>query len=108
MLSLLNPHDIQFYPRGFRADFKRPDYGAEPEPSFYAEPTLGDKPTRPRSASATSSSIDRRHAGRRRRTTPSTGAGQLNTYYDLIVGTDEMLGAAIKAVDRRRACSTTR
>ena len=55
VLSLLNPHDIQFYPRGFRADFKRPDYDAEPEPSFYAEPTLGDKPTGPGSASATSS-----------------------------------------------------
>ena len=55
VLSLLNPHDIQFYPRGFRADFKRPDYDAKPEPSFYAEPTLGDKPTVPASASATSS-----------------------------------------------------
>ena len=45
VLSLLNPHDIQFYPRGFLADFKRPDYDAQPEPSFYSEPTLADKPS---------------------------------------------------------------
>jgi len=45
VLSLLNPHDIQFYPRGFRVDWKRPDYDAQLEPSFYAEPTLKDKPS---------------------------------------------------------------
>ena len=74
VLSLLNPHDIQFYPRGFRADFKRPDYGAEPEPSFYAEPTLDDKPIAP-------AALPQRRRSRSparptaRRTTPSTGAG---------------------------------
>jgi arylsulfatase A-like enzyme len=94
VLSLLNPHDIQYYPRGFRADFKRPDYGAKPEPSFYAEPTLGDKPSSQQRfrnvvaviAGAPNSTWDSEEYWR----------GQLNTYYDLIVSTDEMLGAAIK------------
>ncbi|MCW2968167.1 MAG: hypothetical protein JWM71_1939 [Solirubrobacteraceae bacterium] len=96
ILSLLNPHDIQFYPRGFRADFKRPDYGAEPEPSFYANPTLDDKPSGQREfrkvvqiiSGAPASSDDQAEYFR----------GLLNTYYDLIVNTDAMLGAAIKEV----------
>ena len=41
VLSLLNPHDIQFYPRGFAVDWKRPDYGAEPEPLVLREPDAG-------------------------------------------------------------------
>jgi arylsulfatase len=94
VLSLLNPHDIQFYPRGFRADFKRPDWGAEPEPSFYSDPTVGDKPSvhhRFRNivsiiAGTPASSIE----------DPEYWRGQLNTYYDLVVGTDEMLGAMVK------------
>ena len=98
VLSLLNPHDIQFYPRGFRADFKRNDYDAEPELSFHdAESRFDDKP-----------SVHKRFrnvvavvAG----TPNSTWSdeeywrGQLNTYYDLIVGTDEMLGAAIRELN---------
>jgi arylsulfatase A-like enzyme len=96
VLSLLNPHDIQFYPRGFRVDWKRPDYDAQLEPSFYAEPTLKDKPSGQDkfrhvvqiiSGSPTDTSDN-----------PEYFRGLLNTYYDLIVGTDEMLGAAIKEV----------
>ena len=94
MLSLLNPHDIQFYPRGFRADFKRRDYGAEPEPSFAAEPDLDDKP----SAHSRFRNVVAIIAGTPNTTwdDPEYWRGQLNTYYDLIVGTDEMLGAAIQ------------
>ncbi len=96
VLSLLNPHDIQFYPRGFRADFKRPDYDPQIEPSFYAEPGLGDKP----SAQARFRNAASLVAGTPNEVQDSEDywRGQLNTYYDLIVGTDEMLGAAVKAV----------
>jgi len=96
VLSLLNPHDIQFYPRGFRADFKRPDYGAKPEPSFAAEPTLGDKP----SSQERFRNISQIVAGTPKGTEadPEYWRGQLNTYYDLIVNTDEMLGAPLKTV----------
>lgn len=96
VLSLLNPHDIQFYPRGFRADFQRPDYGARPEPSFFAEPTTGDKP----SVHARFRNVASVVAGTPPGTTDQAEyfVGQLNTYYDLIVGTDAMLGAAVKAV----------
>ena len=96
VLSLLNPHDIQFYPRGFRVDFKRPDYEAKPEPSFAAEPTLGDKPT----AQQRFRNIVAIIAGTPNgvQDDPEYWRGQLNTYYDLIVGTDEMLGAAVKAL----------
>jgi arylsulfatase len=96
VLSLLNPHDIQFYPRGFRVDFKRPDYDAKPEPSFAAEPTLDDKPSihdRFREVVATIAGTPETSWGN-----PEYWRGQLNTYYDLIVGTDEMLGAAIKSL----------
>lgn len=105
VLSLLNPHDIQFYPRGFRADFKRPDYDAQPEPSFHAEPTLADKPTAHQRFRNVVSII----AGTPNGTTddPAYWRGQLNTYYDLIVGTDEMLGAAVKAVAEAGALDDT-
>ena len=96
VLSLLNPHDIQFYPRGFRVDFKRPDYGAKPEKSFYANPTLDGKP----SAQAKFRDVVATIAGTPKGEwdEPEYWRGQLNTYYDLIVGNDEMLGAAIKEV----------
>jgi arylsulfatase A-like enzyme len=96
VLSLLNPHDIQFYPRGFRVDFKRPDYHAQPEPSFYAEPTLGDKPSAQERFRNVVQVIAGTPAGMQ--DDPEYWRGQLNTYYDLIVGTDEMLGTAIKTV----------
>ncbi len=97
VLSLLNPHDIQFYPRGFRADFERPDYHSPAlEPSFYAEPTLGDKPTsqsRFRDVAATIAGTPKTLFD-----DPAYWRGQRNTYYDLLVGTDEMLAAVVKEV----------
>ena len=94
MLSLLNPHDIQFYPRGFRADFQRPDYQPEPEPSFYAEPTLGDKPSAQQRFRNVVSIIAGTPNGETDK--PEYWHGHINTYHDLIVGTEEMLGAAVK------------
>jgi arylsulfatase A-like enzyme len=96
VLSLLNPHDIQYYPRGYRADFKRPDYDAKPEPSFFAEPTLADKPSSQQRFRDVVAVIAGTPKGVQ--DNPEYWRGQLNTYYDLIVGTDEMLGAAVKAV----------
>lgn len=96
VLSLLNPHDIQFYPRGFRVDFQRPDYEPELEPSFAAEPTLGDKPTAQQRFRNIVAVIAGTPPGVQE--DPAYWRGQLNTYYDLIVGTDEMLGATVKAL----------
>lgn len=105
VLSLLNPHDIQFYPRGFRADFQRPDYDPQLEPSFYAERTLADKPTSQQRFREVAAVV----AGTPRGTQDSEEyfRGHLNTYYDLIVGTDAMLGAAIKAVADKGALDDT-
>jgi arylsulfatase len=96
VLSLLNPHDIQYYPRGFRADFKRPDYSPKLEPSFKAEPTLGDKPTSQQRFRDVVAIVAGTPKGVQ--DDPAYWRGQLNTYYDLIVSNDEMLGAAVKEV----------
>lgn len=105
VVSLLNPHDIQFYPRGFRADFKRPDYGAKPEPSFYAEPTLGDKPSSQSSFRDVAAVV----AGTPKALFDSEEywRGQLNTYYDLIVGTDEMLASVVHELITQGALDDT-
>jgi arylsulfatase A-like enzyme len=105
VLSLLNPHDIQFYPRGFRADWKRPDYGARPEPSFYAEPTLGDKPSGQERFRNVAAIVAGTPAGTW--DDEEYWRGHINTYYDLIVGTDEMLGAVIKKVADKGALDDT-
>ncbi|MCW3017460.1 MAG: hypothetical protein JWO02_4552 [Solirubrobacterales bacterium] len=105
VLSLLNPHDIQFYPRGFRADFKRPDYEPKLERSFYAEPTLADKPTSQQRFREVVAVIA--GTGKTLQDDPAYWRGQLNTYYDLIVRNDEMLGAAIKEVIAQGALDDT-
>ncbi len=96
VLSLLNPHDIQFYPRGFRADYKRPDYDAQPDPSFFAEPTLDDKPSAQKEFKAVAQTV----AGTPSKDTDKEAyvRGLLNTYYDLTVNTDTMLAEAVKTV----------
>jgi arylsulfatase A-like enzyme len=96
VLSLLNPHDIQFYPRGFRADFQRPDTKPVLEPSFYSDPTLGDKPSGQERFRRTAALVAGTPEGIE--DDPEYWRGHINTYNDLIVGTDEMLGAAVKAV----------
>ncbi|MEX2194214.1 MAG: sulfatase-like hydrolase/transferase [Thermoleophilaceae bacterium] len=96
VLSLLNPHDIQFYPRGFRVDFQRPDHRPELEPSFHAEPTTSDKPTahaRFRNVAAIVAGTPAAEFDN-----PEYWRGHINTYHDLIVGTEDMLGAAVREV----------
>lgn len=105
VLSLLNPHDIQFYPRGFRADWKRPDHGGELEPSWAAEPTLADKPSAQQRFRNVVSVIAGTPPGTE--DDPEYWRGHKNTYLDLIVGTDEMLGAAIREVAAQGALDDT-
>ncbi len=96
IVSLLNPHDIQFYPRGFLADFERPDYHAEPEPSFYSDPNLSDKPSvqgKFRDVAATVAGTPAKYFD-----DPEYWRGHINTYRDLIVGTDDMLARVVKEV----------
>jgi arylsulfatase A-like enzyme len=105
VLSLLNPHDIQFYPRGFLVDFKRPDYAPKLEPSFDADPTLADKPSnqaRFRDVVATIAGTPKGMWD-----DPEYWRGQQNTYYDLIVSTDEMLAAVVKEVMDQGALEDT-
>ena len=53
VLSLLNPHDIQFFPRGFRADYQRPT--TTPSPTRRSSTRTCATSRRARSASARSS-----------------------------------------------------
>ncbi len=96
ILSLLNPHDIQFYPRGYAVDFERTDYEPELSPSFEANPTLADKP----SVQSKFRDVVATIAGTPKGVwnDPTYWRNQQNTYLDLIVGTDEMLASAVKAV----------
>ncbi|WP_354701758.1 Bifunctional sulfatase/alpha-L-rhamnosidase [Paraconexibacter sp. AEG42_29] len=105
VVSLLNPHDIQFYPRGFRVDYKRPDYDAPLNPSFAAEPTLADKP----SSQSKFRDVAAVVAGTPKAVIddPEYWRGHQNTYYDLIVGTDEMLAAVVKEVIDQGALEDT-
>jgi arylsulfatase len=96
VLSLLNPHDIQFYPKYYQAGFKAPDYEPQLEPSFAAEPNLDDKPY----AQQLFRDVIEFISGESDTdiNSPAYWRALLNTYYDLIVRTDDMLGAAVKAV----------
>ncbi len=105
VLSLLNPHDIQFYPRGFYADFERPDYGMPLEPSFESDSDLDDKP----SAHGRYRQVVQLISGASQNSNdqPEYFRGLLNTYCDLIVRTDEMLGAVVKELIDQGALDDT-
>jgi arylsulfatase len=105
VLSLLNPHDIQFYPRGFRVDSQRPDHRPELEPSFHAEPTLGDKPSAQQRFRNVVAIIAGTPNGEQDK--PEYWRGHINTYHDLIVGTEEMLGAAVQEVVKQGVLDDT-
>ncbi len=101
VVSLLNPHDIAYYPRGFAADVTRPDWEVKLPVNF--DDDIATKPTVHRQyangAALIRGGID--HAD------IPTWKRLLNTYYDLIVNTDENLAAVVKALHSSGAMDDT-
>lgn len=92
VVSLLNPHDIAYFPRGFTADVKRPDWQVELPPNFADDPA-----TKPKVH-------EQYHQGAaliRGNIAPDDTAAWrrlLNTYCDLVVNTDHNLAAVVRAL----------
>ncbi|MEX2194216.1 MAG: sulfatase-like hydrolase/transferase [Thermoleophilaceae bacterium] len=92
VVSLLNPHDIAYFPRGFSVDVRRPDWQVELPPNFE-----DDGATKPEVHG-------QYHEGAaliRGNIAPddtATWRRLLNTYCDLIVNTDHNLAAIVKAL----------
>lgn len=93
VLSLLNPHDIAYYPRTFQNDFKRRDWEPRLPPNF-----ADDLKTKPSAQTLYQSALKN-----------FTGVGErdeaywlrlINTYYDLLVGTEELLEAVLRELAR--------
>lgn len=101
VVSLLNPHDIAYFPRGFTADVRRPDWQVELPPNFD-----GDGPGKPKVH-------EQYHSGAaliRGNIAPddrATWRRLLNTYCDLIVNTDHNLAAVVKALHESGALDNT-
>jgi arylsulfatase len=101
VVSLLNPHDIAYFPRGFTADVTRPDWEVELPLNFE-----DDKSTKPR--------VHRQYAdgaalirGSIKPDDTATWKRLLNTYCDLIVNTDENYGALLRALGESGALENT-
>ncbi|WP_354701760.1 hypothetical protein DSM112329_02090 [Paraconexibacter sp. AEG42_29] len=92
VVSLLNPHDIAYYPRGFTADVTRPDWEVKLPPNFDAPESA--KPTVHRQYANGAALI---RGGIPDDDTP-TWKRLLNTYCDLIVNTDDNIAAVVKAL----------
>jgi arylsulfatase A-like enzyme len=92
VVSLLNPHDIAYFPRGFSADVKRPDWGVELPLNF--EDDITTKPTVHRQY-ANGAALVRGGIAADDKT---TWRRLMNTYCDLIVNTDDNLAAVVKAL----------
>ena len=92
VVSLLNPHDIAYFPRGFVADVTRPDWQVELPLNFE-----DDKSTKPsvHSQYANGAALIR---GGIDPDDKATWKRLMNTYCDLVVNTDENYGAIIKAL----------
>jgi arylsulfatase A-like enzyme len=92
VVSLLNPHDIAYFPRGFTADIVRPDWEVTLPLNF--EDDITKKPTVHRQyangAALIRGGIDPNDT--------TTYKRLLNTYCDLIVNTDENIAAVVKAL----------
>ena len=93
VVSLLNPHDIAYYPRGFTVDFDRPDWDVKLPLNF--DDDLSTKPH-----------IQEQYHGAIPLITGSIDPNDkaawlrlLNIYCDLIVNTDDNLAAVIKALN---------
>jgi arylsulfatase len=92
VVSLLNPHDIAYFPRGFSVDVRRPDWQVELPPNFEDDPS-----TKPavHGQYANGAALIR---GGIERDDRATWRRLLNTYCDLIVNTDDNLAAVVKAL----------
>lgn len=92
VVSLLNPHDIAYYPRGFSVDTIRPDWGVSLPPSF--DDPQKDKPTVHAQYHGAISLI----TGSLPHEDRAAWLRMLNIYCDLIVNTDDMLAAILQAL----------
>jgi arylsulfatase len=92
VVSLLNPHDIAYFPRGFTVDVERPDWEVKLPLNFEDDPST--KPTVHRQYDEGAALI----RGRIGHDDTKTWKRLLNTYCDLIVNTDDNLAAVIRAL----------
>ncbi len=101
VVSLLNPHDIAYFPRGFAADVTRPDWEVKLPLNF--EDDVTKKPTVHRQyangAALIRGGIDPGDTATYRRL--------MNTYCDLLVNTDENIAAVVKALHTSGAMDDT-
>jgi len=92
VVSLLNPHDIAYFPRGFAADVTRPDWEVKLPLNFEDDPT--SKPTVHRQYANGAALI----RGGIEKNDKATWLRLMNTYCDLLVNTDDNLAAVVKAL----------
>jgi len=90
--SLLNPHDIAYFPRGYSVDVRRPDWEVELPPNFVDDQT---KKPDVHAQYANGAALIR---GGIKPDDKATWKRLLNTYCDLIVNTDENLAAVMRAL----------
>jgi arylsulfatase A-like enzyme len=101
VVSLLNPHDIAYFPRGFAGDVKRPDWEVALPPNF-EDPGTG-KPS-VHSQYANGAALIR---GGIAPDDTATWLRLVNTYCDLIVNTDDNLAAVTKGLHHSGAMENT-
>jgi arylsulfatase len=101
VVSLLNPHDIAYFPRGFTVDVTRPDWQVELPLNFDDDPS-----TKPKVHSQYANGAALIRGGIKHDDIP-TWKRLLNTYCDLIVNTDENYGAILKALHDTGAMDDT-
>ncbi|MEA2347752.1 MAG: hypothetical protein QOG62_1539, partial [Thermoleophilaceae bacterium] len=101
VVSLLNPHDISYFPRGYTADVARPDWQVELPLNFEDDPS-----TKPKvhAQYANGAALIRGGIGR---DDTKTWRRLMNTYCDLIVNTDDNLGAVVEALHHSGAMDDT-
>ena len=92
VVSLLNPHDIAYFPRGYTADVVRPDWGVELPLNFHDDHTT--KPAVHRQYHSGAALV----RGSVADDDEVTWQRLMNTYCDLIVNTDDNLAAILKAL----------
>ncbi|WP_309233531.1 sulfatase-like hydrolase/transferase [Conexibacter sp. W3-3-2] len=92
VVSLLNPHDIAYFPRGFTADVTRPDWEVQLPPNF--EDDVRSKP-RVHAQYDGGAALVR---GKVKPDDTATWKRLINTYCDLIVNTDDNYAAIMKAL----------